>query len=42
LQWAQSGDLLVLPTHAQKDAVDALLDSLAVQGWRAGEPLTPS
>jgi cyanophycin synthetase len=39
LQWAQPGDLLVLPTHAQKDAVQALLDALSAQGWRAGEPL---
>jgi hypothetical protein len=42
LSWAQPGDLLVLPTHAQKDAVDALLEALAVQGWQAGEPLAIS
>ena len=39
LAWAQPGDLLVLPTHAQKEAVDALLGGLQAQGWRAGEPL---
>jgi hypothetical protein len=31
--------LLVLPTHVQKDEVEALLDALAAQGWRAGTPL---
>jgi UDP-N-acetylmuramyl tripeptide synthase len=39
LRWAQPGDLLVLPTHVQKDEVEALLDALAAQGWRAGTPL---
>jgi UDP-N-acetylmuramyl tripeptide synthase len=39
LVWAQPGDLLVLPTHAQKDAVDALLHDLVAREWRAGEPL---
>ncbi|AMW06892.1 hypothetical protein GEMMAAP_14720 [Gemmatimonas phototrophica] len=41
LAWAQPGDLLVLPTHAQKEVVDALLNALEAQGWYAGEPLAP-
>ncbi|MCO4098978.1 MAG: Mur ligase [Gemmatimonas sp.] len=39
LRWAQPGDLLVLPTHVQKDDVEALLDALVARGWRAGMPL---
>lgn len=41
LVWAQPGDLLVLPTHAQKDAVEALLDTLVSCGWMAGDPMPP-
>lgn len=41
LQWARSGDLLVLPLHepAARDAVVALLDQLQASGWRAGDGL---
>ncbi len=39
LLWAQPGDLLVLPTHVQKDEVEALLDALSGGGWQAGSPL---
>jgi hypothetical protein len=39
LRWAQPGDLLVLPTHVQKDEVEALLDALSGGGWQAGSPL---
>lgn len=42
LEWAQSGDLLLLPVHepAKREAVVALLDRLAASGWRPGQPLT--
>jgi UDP-N-acetylmuramyl tripeptide synthase len=41
LQWAQPGDLLVLPAHTQRTAVGALLQALVRQGWQPGEPLPP-
>jgi UDP-N-acetylmuramyl tripeptide synthase len=42
LQWAQPGDLLVLPAHTQRTAVGALLQGLVRQGWKPGEPLPPA
>lgn len=41
LQWAQSGDVLVLPVHnpAARDTVVAWLDRLHAGHWRAGQPL---
>jgi UDP-N-acetylmuramyl tripeptide synthase/very-short-patch-repair endonuclease len=41
LAWARDGDLLVLPIHEMeaREQVTALLDRMAAQGWRAGEPL---
>ena len=41
LQWAQPGDVLVLPIHEpdSRDAIVALLDSMHVDHWRAGMPL---
>lgn len=42
LQWAQPGDLLVLPAHTQRTAVGALLQGLGRQGWKPGEPLPPA
>lgn len=41
LEWAQAGDLLVLPVHepARRDVVVALLDRLQATGWRAGDVL---
>jgi cyanophycin synthetase len=39
LQWAQSGDLILLPVHADRDAVLACLAELARMAWRAGDPL---
>lgn len=41
LAWARDGDLLVLPIHEMeaREQVTNLLDRMAAQGWRAGEPL---
>ena len=39
LEWAQDGDLVLLPTHAERDAVLALMQKLQHSGWRAGQPL---
>lgn len=39
LAWAGDGDLLLLTTHAERDAVLALLARLEREGWRAGRPL---
>jgi UDP-N-acetylmuramyl tripeptide synthase len=39
LRWARPGDLLVLPTHAARDEVLALIETLARSDWRAGDPL---
>ena len=37
--WAQDGDLLVCPIHAEKTEVLAWLTRLTRAGWRAGDPL---
>lgn len=39
LRWAREGDLLLLTTHADRDAVFALMRSLAESDWRPGQPL---
>jgi len=39
LEWAAEGDLLVLGVHVSRAVVLALLDRLAAEGWRAGQPL---
>ncbi|WP_411280068.1 Mur ligase family protein [Gemmatimonas sp.] len=39
LSWAQKGDVLVLPTHAERGRVSSYLDQLRVGGWRAGDAL---
>ncbi len=39
LSWAREGDVLVLPTHAERGRVTGLLEQLRVDGWNAGEPL---
>ena len=39
LAWARPGDLLVLPTHAERGRVIALLERLYAQDWRPGTPL---
>ncbi len=39
LSWARAGDLLLLATHDERDAILALLDDLGQGGWHAGEPL---
>jgi cyanophycin synthetase len=41
LQWAQPGDVLVLPVHAldSRRAVAGLLDGLTDAGWQAGTPI---
>ena len=42
LEWARSGDVLVLPIHgkyARKD-ISAWLDRLGQSNWRPGQPLT--
>jgi cyanophycin synthetase len=43
LDWARSGDVLVLPVHARKakDEVRQLLETLTGSGWWAGEPIPP-
>src|SRR5258705_147009 len=42
LAWAREGDLLLLTTHAQRDQVIELLESLAREGWRPGAPIAAS
>ncbi|MDB4947495.1 MAG: mur ligase family peptide synthase [Gemmatimonadetes bacterium] len=39
LAWVRAGDLLVLPIHKQRPAVEALLAQLRGTGWTAGDPL---
>jgi cyanophycin synthetase len=39
LEWATAGDLLFLPTHAERGRVLGLLERLQAAGWRAGEAL---
>ncbi|WP_310569519.1 Mur ligase family protein [Gemmatimonas sp.] len=39
LAWARDGDVLVLPTHAERGRVTAYLEQLRTDGWRAGEAL---
>lgn len=39
LQWAGEGDLLLLTTHADRDAVFALMRALVAAQWRPGQPL---
>ncbi len=39
LAWAREGDLLLLLSHAERDAVLALVGALAAARWRPGEPL---
>ncbi len=39
LRWAGEGDLLLLTTHADRDAVFALMRALVVAQWRPGRPL---
>lgn len=36
LEWARTGDLLLLTTHAEREAVIALLQELQTRGWTAG------
>lgn len=42
LQWATTGDQLILGIHADRDAVYALMDSLTQNGWQAGQALPPA
>jgi UDP-N-acetylmuramyl tripeptide synthase len=39
LAWARDGDLLFLPTHAERGRVLGLLDTLEASAWRPGAPL---
>ena len=39
LAWARPGDLLVLLTHVQRNAVLELLGRLREAGWAAGQPV---
>lgn len=39
LAWARPGDLLLLLSHAERDAVLSLLSDLAARGWRPGQVL---
>lgn len=39
LGWAREGDLLLLTTHADRDAVFALMQALVASKWRPGQPL---
>jgi cyanophycin synthetase len=41
LTWAREGDVLVLPIHVSKQAVEALFTVLTDNGWQAGNPLPP-
>ncbi len=36
LAWAEAGDLLLLPTHAERERVLELLDRLQAAEWRPG------
>jgi cyanophycin synthetase len=40
LEWAQPGDLLVLPIHQDRAEVLALIERLRREGWRAGEKVS--
>lgn len=45
LAWARDGDLLILPVHEldARERLVALLDRMAADGWRPGQPVpTPS
>ena len=39
LAWAQAGDVLVLPTHAERGRVTGLLERLRTNRWAAGDAL---
>lgn len=39
LEWAEAGDLLLLPLHAQRNEVLALLDDLRQRNWSPGQSL---
>lgn len=39
LAWARPGDLLVLPTHAERGRVLTLMERLQDVGWEPGQPL---
>ena len=39
LAWAREGDVLVLPTHAERGRVTSYLERLRTEGWQAGESL---
>jgi cyanophycin synthetase len=39
LSWARGGDLLVLTVHQDRSVVLGLLDTMRVNGWRAGKPV---
>ncbi len=41
LTWAEDGDLLILPIHEMdaREQVTTMLDAMAANGWRAGDPL---
>jgi hypothetical protein len=39
LAWARPDDLLVLPVHAERERVLALLDRLEREGWAPGAPV---
>lgn len=39
LAWARAGDVLVLPTHAERGRVTGYLERLRTDGWQAGDPL---
>ncbi|WP_373060234.1 Mur ligase family protein [Gemmatimonas sp.] len=42
LAWAQVGDVLVVPTHAERGRVTGYLEQLRTIGWRAGDSLPDS
>ncbi len=37
LDWAETGDLLLLPVHEARDEVLELLDTLKQSGWKPGD-----
>jgi len=39
LAWAEDGDLLLLPTHAERERVLQLMHRLQAAGWVAGHPV---
>ena len=39
LGWAKDGDLLLLPTHAERERVLQLMQRLQAAGWAAGQPV---